>query len=66
MLGPEALVRLDAANQAALAEIAERSGGRVEDLGDFVLVIGVHPSWVIANVAFPRAGRDGGRTDSAA
>jgi GNAT superfamily N-acetyltransferase len=53
----ESLVRFDAANQAAHAEIAERSGGRVETLGDYLLVIGVHPSWVVANVAFPRADR---------
>ena len=66
MLAPDALVRLDAANQAAHAEIAERSGGRVETLGDFLLVFGVHPSWVIANVAFPRAGRKESGTDPGA
>jgi hypothetical protein len=53
----EDLLRFDAANQAAHIAIAERSGGRVETVGDFLLVIGVHPSWVIANVAFPRADR---------
>jgi len=66
MLGFDALVLLDAANQAAHAEIAERSGGRVETLDDFLLVFGVHPSWVIANVAFPRAGREGSGTDPGA
>ena len=59
MLAPEALARFDAANQAAHAEIARRSGGRVETLGDLLAVIGVHPSWVIANVAFPRLDRAG-------
>jgi ribosomal protein S18 acetylase RimI-like enzyme len=51
------LLRFDAANQAAHVEIAERSDGRVETIGDFLLVIGAHPSWVIANVAFPRVDR---------
>ncbi len=59
MLAPGALARFGAANQAAHAEIARRSGGRVETLGDLLAVIGVHPSWVIANVAFPRLDRAG-------
>jgi ribosomal protein S18 acetylase RimI-like enzyme len=66
MLGSEELLRFDAANQAAHEEIAERSGGRVETVGDFRLVIGVHPSWVIANVVFPRVGAAGPIIDARA
>jgi GNAT superfamily N-acetyltransferase len=66
MLGSQELLSFDAANQAAHAEIAARSGGRVETLGDFLLVFGVHPSWVIANGAFPRAGRHESGADPAA
>ncbi len=40
-------------------EVAERSGGLIVTVGDLVLVIGVHPSPVIANTAFLRPERNG-------
>ncbi len=40
-------------------EVAERSGGLIVNAGDLVLVMGVHPSPVIANTAFLRPERDG-------
>ncbi len=55
---PSFLVRLDRANQAMHEMVAERSGGLVVTVGDLVLVMGVHPSPVIANTAFVRANRE--------
>jgi GNAT superfamily N-acetyltransferase len=43
---------IDVANQAVYTETARRSGGTVETTDGFVCVIGVHPSPIIANVAF--------------
>jgi predicted N-acetyltransferase YhbS len=43
---------IDGANQAVYTETARRSGGSVEAADGFVCVIGVHPSPIIANVAF--------------
>jgi hypothetical protein len=50
---PDGLLdRIDGANQAVYTEAARRSGGTVETTDGFVCVVGVHPSPIIANVAF--------------
>jgi ribosomal protein S18 acetylase RimI-like enzyme len=50
---PDGLLdRIDGANQAVYTETARRSGGTVDTTDGFVCVVGVHPSPIIANVAF--------------
>ena len=48
----ELLDRIDRANQAVYAETSRRSGGVIETIGDFVCILGIHPSPIIANVVF--------------